>query len=65
MLEIGRLNCSCWWLGYLLFCFNRIAMIMPYIPSTPAITTGMIDLKIRSGLRTATATIPTPDLAVP
>ena len=38
---------------------------MPYIPSTPAITTGMIDLKRSSGLRTATETIPTPDLAVP
>ena len=43
----------------------RIAIIMPYIPSTPAITTGIIDLKIRSDLRTATATIPYPALAVP
>ena len=38
---------------------------MPYIPSTPAMTTGMIDLKRSSGFRTATETIPTPDLAVP
>ena len=43
----------------------RMAMIMPYMPRTPAMTTGMIDLKMRSDLRTATATMPTPDLAVP
>ena len=40
-------------------------MIMPYMPSTPAITTGMIDLKMRSDFSTATAMIPTPDFAVP
>ena len=42
-----------------------MAIMSPYIPSTPAMTTGMIDLKRRSGLSTATDTIPTPDLAVP
>ena len=50
---------------YLLLCLRRIEIMRPYIPSTPAMTTGMIDLKRRSGLRTATETIPTPDLAVP
>ena len=50
---------------YLLEDLMRIAMIMPYIPNTPAMTTGMMDLKRRSGLRTVTETIPTPDLAVP
>ena len=43
----------------------RMPIMRPYIPSTPAMTTGMIDLKRSSGLRTATDTIPTPDLAVP
>jgi len=32
---------------------------------TPAITTGMIDFIINSGLRTPILMIPTPDLAVP
>ena len=49
----------------LLLYFMRIAIIIPYIPSTPAITTGMIDLNSRSDFSTATDTIPTPDLAVP
>ena len=42
-----------------------IAMIMPYMPKIPAITTGMIDLKINSGFSDATATIAYPDFAVP
>ena len=49
----------------LLDCFMRIEIIMPYMPSTPAMTMGMIDLKTSSGLMTATLTMPTPDLAVP
>ena len=43
----------------------RMPIMRPYLPSTPAMTTGMIDLKRRSGFITETATIPTPDLAVP
>ena len=42
-----------------------MAMIMPYIPRTPAMTTGIIDLNRRDELITQTETIPTPDLAVP
>ena len=42
-----------------------MAIIMPYMPRIPAITTGMIDLKIRSGLSAAVSTMPSPALAVP
>ena len=42
-----------------------MAIIMPYMPRIPAMTTGMIDLKMRSGLSAAVSTIPSPALAVP
>ena len=42
-----------------------MAIIMPYMPRIPAMTTGMIDLKIRSGLSAAVSTMPSPALAVP
>ena len=42
-----------------------IAMIMPYMPRIPAMPTGMIDLKIRSGLSDASSTIPRPAFIVP
>ena len=59
--DLGRLRIK----KHLLPCFMRMEMIMPYMPNTPAITMGMIDLKMSSGLRIATETIPTPDFAVP
>ena len=40
-------------------------IMRPYIPRIPAMTTGIIDLKMSSGLSTATLQIPTPDFAVP
>ena len=42
-----------------------MAIIMPYMPRIPAMTTGMMHLKIRSGLEDATSTMAIPDLAVP
>ena len=39
-------------------------MIMPYIPRTPAMTTGIMDLITMSGRITPIEEIPTPDLAV-
>ena len=38
------------WQEYLLFCLRMMPMMRPYIPRIPAITTGMIVLKISSGL---------------
>lgn len=43
----------------------RTATTRPYIAIIPAMTTGMIDFIISSGLITDMAAIPVPDLAVP
>ena len=56
---------ACKSIEHLLLPFMMMAMIMPYMPRIPAMTTGMIDLKIRSGLSAAVSTIPSPALAVP
>lgn len=43
----------------------RTATTRPYIAIIPAMTTGIIDFIISSGLITDMAAIPVPDLAVP
>lgn len=43
----------------------RTATTRPYIAIIPAMTTGMIDFIISSGLITDIAAIPVPDFAVP
>lgn len=43
----------------------KTATTRPYIAIIPAITTGIIDFIISSGLITDMAAIPVPDLAVP
>lgn len=43
----------------------RTATTRPYIAIIPAITTGMMDFIISSGLITDMAAIPVPDFAVP
>lgn len=50
---------------FLLFCTKITATIIPYIPRIPAITTGIIDFIINSGLITPIMLIPVPLLAVP
>lgn len=42
-----------------------MATISPYIPKIPAMTTGMIDLKMISGLTEVASRMAAPDLAVP
>ena len=48
-----------------MFVLITTAMINPYIPSTPAMTTGTMDFITNSGRITPMDAMPTPDFAVP